>query len=151
MKLFVLRHGQAETFAPSDAARELTEAGRREVRQVLSKSSEELAGVSQMWVSPLVRAQQTADLVGEVTGAVARETSEVLLPESTPTDVVDRLLIDLDQDGDYLLVGHQPLLGELVSGLCGKANGYYPMDTGALARIELDCPALGCGELIWLR
>lgn len=165
MKLFILRHGQAETFAASDAARQLTEPGREEVRQVIRKSADVLAQVKRIWVSPLVRAQQTADVALEVLGCLPRETSDLLLPESTPLDVLERLSAELpaglathdaggiasDGQTSYLLVSHQPLVGELVNGICGKPNGYYPMNTGALALLDLDVPALGCGQLVWLR
>lgn len=151
MKLLILRHGQAEMFAASDADRQLTDAGRAEVRQALRKSKQEVLDVSQMWVSPLLRAQQTADLVTELRGDIPRHTTELLLPESTPMDVMEQLLQDLDSDETYMLVGHQPLLGELVNGLCGKPNGYYPMGTGALAYVAMEVPALGCGHLLWLR
>lgn len=151
MKLLILRHGQAEMFAASDAARQLTDAGHAEVRDVLRKSEKELMEVSQMWVSPLLRAQQTADLVIEARGDIPRHTTDLLLPESTPMDVMEQLLHELSGDQSCMLVGHQPLIGELVNGLCGKPNGYYPMGTGALAHVVMDVPALGCGHLIWLR
>lgn len=138
-------------FAASDADRQLTEAGRHEVREVLRNSDEEVMEISQIWVSPLLRAQQTADLVIEHRGDIPRHTTPLLLPESTPTDVVERLLPQLDSRESYMLVGHQPLIGELVNGLCGKANGYHAMGTGALAHLTMDLPALGCGHLLWLR
>lgn len=138
-------------FAASDADRELTEAGRQEVREVLRKSNKEVMEISRIWVSPLLRAQQTADLVIEHRGDIPRHTTSLLLPESTPTDVMDQLMQELDSGETYMLVGHQPLLGELVNGLCGKPNGYYPMGTGALAHVAMDIPALGCGHLLWLR
>lgn len=138
-------------FAASDADRELTEAGRNEVREVLRKSDREVMEISQIWVSPLLRAQQTADLVMEYRGDIPRHTTSHLLPESTPTDVMEHLVQDLGSGESYMLVGHQPLLGELVNGLCGKPNGYYPMGTGALAHVVMDIPALGCGHLVWLR
>jgi phosphohistidine phosphatase len=153
MKLYILRHGQAEIFAASDAVRQLTPAGREEVRRVIRKSADSLAEIEKIWVSPLLRAQQTADLALELLNEVPRETSDLLLPESTPVDVLNRLSNELPtgHGASYLLVSHQPLVGELVNGICGKPNGYYPMDTGALASLELDVPALGCGHLRWLR
>src|SRR5690606_19104544 len=137
MKLLMLRHGQAEMFAASDAARQLTDAGHAEVRDVLRKSEKELMEVSQMWVSPLLRAQQTADLVIEARGDIPRHTTELLLAESTPTDVMEQLLLELCGHQSYMLVGYKPLIGELVNGLCGKPNGYYPMGTGALAHVVM--------------
>lgn len=149
MKLFILRHGQAEGFAASDAERELTAAGHNELQQVLRSSADELSALAKLWVSPLRRAQQTADVVIDILGPIPRETSDLLLPESSVSDVLE-MLVELEESS-YLLVGHQPVVGELVNALCGKANGYYPMATAALANIELEPPALGCGNLAWLR
>jgi phosphohistidine phosphatase len=148
MKLFILRHGQAENFAASDAARRLTDQGREEVRRVVRKNAELLAGLQQIWVSPLMRAQQTADVVIEEIGHRPRQTSDLLVPESTPAEVLE--MLSSQSEGTYLLVSHQPLVGELVNGICGKPNGFYPMGTGALAYLDLTVPAIGCGELIWL-
>lgn len=149
MRLFVLRHGQAETFAPSDAERNLTQTGRSEVRRVIRRNAKSMSWLDKMWVSPLLRARQTADVVEEELGKLDRETSDLLLPESSPSHVLE--MLSGVEDGTYLLVTHQPLAGELVNGLCGKLNGFYAMDTGALANIKLDVPALGCGDLVWLR
>ena len=61
MKLWLLRHGQAQAEARSDAQRELTPYGREEVLQSL----EHLRGCSldAIFVSPYIRAQQTAALI----------------------------------------------------------------------------------------
>lgn len=149
MKLFILRHGQAENFACSDAERALTDGGRAEVRRVIRRSAGEISPLHHLWVSPLRRAQQTADVVEEELGPAPRETSPLLVPECSAYHVLE--LLSGVEDGTYLLVSHQPLVGELVNGLCGKPNGFYAMDTGALAQVRLDVAAMGCGELVWLR
>lgn len=148
MKLFILRHGQAETYASSDAARKLTPAGRQQVQEVLGRTKSELTGIEKLWVSPLQRAQETADVVEAVLGKLPRVTSDLLLPESTPTDVLE--MLQLLDGGGHMLVSHQPLVGELVNGLCGKSNGFFHMDTGTLAHIDLEIPAIACGRMVWL-
>lgn len=149
MRLFILRHGQAEAFAASDAERELVAAGRSELQRVVRASANELSAVSKLWVSPLRRAQQTADVVTDLLGPIPRETSDLLLPESSVSHALE--MLEGLEASSYLLVSHQPLVGELVNALCGKAQGYYPMGTAALANIELEHPAVGCGNLVWLR
>lgn len=64
MKLWLLRHGEAEAHARSDAQRELTPHGRKEVKQ--SAGHLPGHGVSKIVASPYVRAQQTAQIVREV-------------------------------------------------------------------------------------
>ena len=67
MKLWILRHGEAEPHARSDAQRNLTEHGREQVRQAAAH----LIGqsIDTILVSPYVRAQQTAEIVRKVLGA----------------------------------------------------------------------------------
>ena len=66
MTLWLLRHGEAEARARSDAERPLTERGRKEVR----RCAERLRGRPLQYIlaSPYLRAQQTAEIVREVLG-----------------------------------------------------------------------------------
>jgi len=66
VKLWVLRHGQAEAHAATDAERNLTAHGREEVLG----SAAQLIGkpIDAIIASPYVRAQQTAHLVREALG-----------------------------------------------------------------------------------
>ena len=66
MKVWILRHGEAEGHAPTDAERNLTEHGRAEVL----RSAAHLIGqpLGAIIASPYVRAQQTAQLVRDVLG-----------------------------------------------------------------------------------
>lgn len=66
MKLWVLRHGEAEPRANSDAERRLTAHGREQV----VRSAAHLLGqpLQAIIASPYVRAQQTAALVHETLG-----------------------------------------------------------------------------------
>ncbi|HSC76830.1 MAG TPA: histidine phosphatase family protein, partial [Pseudomonadales bacterium] len=65
MKLFFLRHGQAG-HNRNDDIRELTQQGRDDVRCVANAQHEAMACVQHVLVSPIVRAQQTADIACEV-------------------------------------------------------------------------------------
>lgn len=83
MKLWVLRHGEAESHASSDAQRNLTEHGRQEVLH----SAAHLIGqpISAIIASPYVRAQQTAQLVREALGfAPEIRTVPWLTPDGNP-------------------------------------------------------------------
>ncbi|GAB1258227.1 phosphohistidine phosphatase SixA [Aurantivibrio plasticivorans] len=149
MNLFILRHGEAEASAATDAARRLTPRGEAEVAAVVRKSAKELQAVRQVYVSPYVRAQQTAKIALEVLGDRPIETTELITPDGN-VDGVIRLLESRDLS-NVLLVSHQPLVGELVNGFTGQPPGYYSMATAALASIDLDPIAMGLGDLNWLR
>ncbi|MBW8357266.1 MAG: phosphohistidine phosphatase SixA [Pseudomonas sp.] len=139
MKLWVLRHGQAESHAPTDAQRNLTAHGREEVLG----SAAQLIGqpISAIIASPYVRAQQTAQLVREALGFEAEiRTVSWLTPEANPLLVLQQL----DGADNLLLVSHQPLVGSLIGLLQhGHLRDPQPMNTASLAELEGDWPLAG--------
>jgi phosphohistidine phosphatase len=148
MQVFILRHGEAQLFADSDAERALTSVGYQQTLEILAASKAELSKVTRIVASPYVRAQQTAALVAEML-ALPLETSPLLVPEGNLAEVT-QLLETLSQETP-LLVSHQPLVGTLVDWFCGLPRGRQVMGTSALAAIEADVVAGACGELRWLR
>ncbi len=147
MKLWILRHGEAEAHAPSDAERNLTEHGRGEVL----RSAAHLIGqpISAIIASPYARAQQTAQLVSEALGFEPQiRTVPWLTPDSNPLHVLEKL----DTDADVLLVSHQPLVGSLISLLQhGHLRQPQPMHTGSLAELEGDFPLAGLMSLVGVK
>ncbi|MGL5995210.1 MAG: phosphohistidine phosphatase SixA [Pseudomonas proteolytica] len=143
MKLWVLRHGEAESHACSDAQRNLTEHGRQEVLN----SAAHLIGqpISAIIASPYVRAQQTAQLVREALGFMPEiRTVPWLTPDGNPLQVLEKL----DTDDNVLLVSHQPLVGNLISFLQhGHQRQPQPMHTASLAELEGDFPLAGLMSL----
>ncbi len=150
MKLFILRHGQAEPQKTTDEARELTEKGREDTRRVVSARIAYMQSITEIWASPLVRAQQTAHIAASYFPALKIQTSELIIPESSPAIAMDWLQSINQQNLSILLVSHQPFVGELVNNLCGKPTGFYPMGTSSLAVIEAPVIATAMGELLWL-
>ncbi len=144
MKLWILRHGEAEGHARTDAERNLTEHGRGEVL----RSAAHLIGqpLSAIIASPYVRAQQTAQLVREALGFEAQiRTVPWLTPEGNPVQVLEKL----DADDNVLLVSHQPLVGNLISFLQhGHQRQPQPMYTASLAELEGDFPLAGLMSLV---
>ncbi len=144
MKLWILRHGEAEGHARTDAERNLTEHGRGEVL----RSAAHLIGqpLSAIIASPYVRAQQTAQLVREALGFEAQiRTVPWLTPEGNPVQVLEKL----DTDDNVLLVSHQPLVGNLISFLQhGHQRQPQPMYTASLAELEGDFPLAGLMSLV---
>lgn len=150
MKLYVLRHGRAEPHALTDAQRRLTPSGRQDLARLLTSCRDQLQPLEEVWVSPLLRARQSAEVVSEV------------LDRQLPTQVCDTLVPEADLDGLYqqlyssdcehlMLVTHQPLVGEFVNDLCGTEPGHHYFGTSTLACIDTEFVAAGMGELLWLR
>lgn len=141
MKLWVLRHGEAEPRAASDAERCLTQHGREQVL----RSAARLIGLplQAILVSPYVRAQQTAVLVHD-----ALDFAEPLMtvPWLTPESDVQQVIAQLERLGreHLLLVSHQPLVGALV-GMLEHGHRQQPaaMGTASLAELEGDWPLPG--------
>lgn len=149
MKVWVLRHGEAQARARSDAERELTPHGRDEVLQ----SAAHLMGkpLTRIIASPYVRAQQTAELVRQALGfSEAVVTASWLTPESDPGKVLSQL--DAQQVDDVLLVSHQPLVGELIGlAVHGTYQQPQPMSTASLAELKGDFALAGAMQLLSVR
>lgn len=149
MRLWLLRHGQAVPRAASDAARELTEHGRQEVRQSAAYLLER--PLTTILASPYVRAQQSAALVRETLGfAGVVTTVPWLTPDSDLQDVL-RQLEGYEDGGELLLVTHQPLVGALGGLLVdGHRQAPLPMHTASLAELEGGLLAAGLMNLLSL-
>jgi phosphohistidine phosphatase len=149
MELFIMRHGQAEPFTANDASRQLVEKGRLDVAKIIQNSSLDLHKVKQIWVSPFIRAQQTARIAAEILGSTQLITQHFLTPDNDPLDVVRQLqLIDCDS---LMLVSHQPLVSRLIGFCCGTPADHYAMDTASLACIDFDVPGMNSGYMRWQR
>ncbi|HWT70323.1 MAG TPA: phosphohistidine phosphatase SixA [Pseudomonas sp.] len=134
MKLWVLRHGEAEPHGsqPHDSQRALTDHGREEVL----RSAARLIGqpVTAIYSSPYLRAQQTAQLVRDALGFEPEiRTVDWLTPETDPDKVAEQLV----SVSNVLLVSHNPLVGNLLSYLQHGA-GHPPekVSTAGLAELK---------------
>jgi len=133
--LDLLRHGEAlpATGSGGDAARQLSPLGERDVARV----AEELARLGRRpdraFTSPFPRARKTAAIVlTRLGGGLAPEDLRELVPDHGPGDVVEALAARR-VSGHVLLVGHQPLLGQLAAHLTGGPEPPFP--PGGLVRI----------------
>jgi phosphohistidine phosphatase len=149
VKLWVLRHGEAQAHARSDSQRELTGHGREEVLQ----SAAHLLGkpLTRILASPYVRAQQTAELVRQALGF---SDAVVIVPWLTPESDPGRVLGHLDAYAadDVLLVSHQPLVGALIGlAVHGSHQHPQPMSTASLAELKGEFALAGAMELLSVR
>lgn len=144
MKLWVLRHGEAEPYGSCpDSERVLTAHGREETL----RSAAELIGqpITAIYASPYRRAQETAELVREALGFQPDiRTVEWLTPDNRPQTVAEQLVAV-----DYaLLVSHNPLVGNLLGYLQhGHVQQPEAVKTAGLAELEGDMPLAGAMKL----
>ena len=145
MKLFFLRHGEA-AYNKHDDIRELTARGCDDVKRVAQHQRAALADVQRVFVSPITRAQQTADIVCREAHILAtRETVDWLIHEMPLSEALAALA---RLDGNVLLVGHQPLAGKLVESLCGLHAGASSIGTANLIEMEGDAFISGALHIV---
>lgn len=145
MKIFLVRHGNAEAQASSDRERQLTAGGVEQIRSLLAKlDSSSLSGKG--LVSPYLRARQTAAEIALRYPDLVFEETPMLAPETAPQELLDYL--GQFAGSDLVLVSHNPLLTNLLALLKGSESGpYLHMGTANLACLQTDVVAPACAEL----
>ncbi len=149
MKLYILRHGQAEAMNSSDFERRLTSEGIADVQALGAKLKSEQVSINKAFVSPYVRTQQTFRSLKNHAGlAVEPQTLEMLTPDGAIADVF-QMLAGLAEDDHVLLVTHQPLVSKLVACLVEgsvKEAYQFPMNPASLAEVDIDADAVYPGN-----
>lgn len=142
MEVFVIRHAKAEERDaeawPDDALRPLTRDGAREFERVARRLRDWRPSVDMLLSSGFVRAWDTARILR----AKARWPKPVrtkMLEDSgaAAAPAMATFLGEQPDDARIAVVGHEPMLGELVASLAGEPGG-----------IRLD---LRKGSVAWLR
>jgi phosphohistidine phosphatase len=121
VKVILVRHGDAEADAPEgldDEARALTGRARALLPHHFSNLKMLAGQPDAVFMSPLVRAVQTATLLAEALGYEGpMRAHRYLVPES-PVGAVETLLQG-EGLATMVLVGHQPTMGSLAADLLG--------------------------------
>ncbi|MCW8333068.1 phosphohistidine phosphatase SixA [Vibrio sp. SCSIO 43135] len=150
MKIFIMRHGEAEHFASSDAERPLTERGRDASISVARACREQgFHEFDKVLVSPYLRAQQTWEAIGQHFTAKSVETSEDITPYGQSEQVFDYVsaLIEVENLQSVLLVSHLPLVGYLSAEfVTDMVPPMFP--TSGLMCIDFE-PASQSGQQSW--
>lgn len=150
--LYIMRHGDAVSRAPTDSERPLSDRGRQEAESMIQHLLERPP--ERVLVSPYLRAQQTARIVLEGLNSHGHlpvvETIPYITPDDSPTAAVGKLA-DFTDD-TLLMVSHNPFVSILVGLLTeGHMQGGIPMATASIARITGSEIGLGTGDLDWYK
>jgi phosphohistidine phosphatase len=149
VQLFFVRHadaGNPDTWKGADAARPLSEKGRRQAERLGALLKSLGIEVDAVISSPKVRAADTARIVGDAIGTTVE--IDARLAGGFGLTELRSLLGERGSKARVVLVGHDPDFSDLVASLVGAA---IPLRKGALARIELARePIAGSGTLRWL-
>ncbi|MBI1804181.1 MAG: phosphohistidine phosphatase SixA [Ignavibacteriae bacterium] len=151
MLLLLLRHGDAlDTALDGDALRPLSPHGEEQARAQGNLLQSLALQPDIILTSPLLRAQQTAEIVRQLLGVATISMTEHLTPSSDHRQTVQQLNA-LGKER-VLLVGHEPHLGTFISLLVtGSRNAQIEMKKGSLACVDIEVPVrYGEGNLVWL-
>lgn len=149
MTLYLMRHGIAyerSEWGGSDDSRPLTDDGMirtRAVAKALKKEKKPSFGM--IWSSPLVRARQTAEIVGDVFETKILE-CEALSP-GTNVKILAKSISGKPLPDSVLFVGHEPDFGIMLSDLVGD-DDVHPFKKAAVACLKGDFKA-GAMKLEW--
>lgn len=125
MDLILWRHAEADDTLP-DEARELTARGRKQASRMADWLNPRLPQDVRILVSPAARAVQTARALGR-----GYKETPALAPGASADDV---LAAAAWPDGAYpvLVVGHQPILGQVAMRLLTGQAGDLSVKKGAI-------------------
>lgn len=137
MRLYIIRHGQAEARAATgrDRDRKLTEFGERQAtllgEQFLAREDRPRLIIH----SPFIRAAHTAKLICDLIGCEI-QVHDSLICDSPASAGVD-LIVEYAQHGPLAFVGHNPQLGHLAGLLVGGGRS-VGLRTGEAVRLDVD-------------
>ncbi|MBN2617815.1 MAG: phosphohistidine phosphatase SixA [Spirochaetales bacterium] len=138
MKLYLLRHGDAEIYSQNgDRGRELSDLGRNQSRKAGRYLKDVHPGVVLM--STFVRAKQTLEIVNREGGSCALR--EFVSLDVSPSGSLEDLMIEINtyREDSVCVVGHNPQLSNLIEYLTGEKR---TMGNCSFAEIDLESKKL---------
>lgn len=141
MELILWRHAEAEPAQPgqSDDARALTAKGRKQAARMGEWLDRQLPGNCRILASPALRTVQTAEALGR-----KFRTDAALASESSAERILDAVHWPNGRE-PVLVVGHQPLLGQVAALVISGAKQDWTIRKGSICWIaqkpEDDLPA----------
>ncbi|HSV53991.1 MAG TPA: histidine phosphatase family protein [Burkholderiaceae bacterium] len=128
MDLILWRHAEAEEQAPSgsDLDRSLTSRGEKQASRMATWLDRQLPEGARILASPARRTEQTVLALGRKYKLRAE-----LGPDGTPAQLLE-LVQWPDSKLTFLVVGHQPVLGQTIAQLLGLQEGECAIKKGAL-------------------
>lgn len=125
MDLILWRHAEAEDDAP-DRERKLTAKGRRQAEKVAAWLNERLPDDARILASPTARTQETAAMLKRPFDTVA-----AIGPGASWAAIIEAAGWP-DHSGATVIVGHQPVLGEVAAQLLAGQVSSWSVKKGAL-------------------
>lgn len=157
MKVYVLRHGEAEerttSWAVRDDERPLTRAGIKKFKRSLSGLRAMGLEFHRVLSSPLTRARQTAEIFcAGLNPQGGLEFTSHLSPSGDPRKLIAHLRKYQAKQENVIVVGHEPYLSQLIGKLIwGNENGRVKLKKGGICCLKTGHLKYGpCATLNWL-
>lgn len=134
--LLLMRHGKAESSAPTDADRPLTDRGHAQSRLVGEYLEAQGVRPSRVLVSTAVRTRETWDSVlSAMPGFTGKATFSEDIYSGGGMDILDLVRARKDKHKVIMVIGHEPTISGLARGLAGAES-----DPGSLAQTRIGLP-----------
>jgi phosphohistidine phosphatase len=151
MEVYFLRHGDAgsrETWKGSDESRPLSKEGAARMEREASALASLRLPLDLIITSPLVRAQQTAEIVARRLNLLDALVEDDRLAPGFGAAELGSIMREHRALTALMLVGHEPYFSAIIAGCIG--GGRVECKKGALARVDFQDPASLAGLLVWL-
>lgn len=131
MKIYFIRHGEAEIYAEDDFKRKLTTIGRVKLENSFKAFANRLEDKRsyKIYSSPLERAKETAEILAK------HLDSDFEVKDYLAGGRIKDILKTLDQDGNYILVSHEPFISNWIYQLTGEMK---IVSRGSINFVEID-------------
>jgi len=156
MRIYLFRHGEAltkgDSSVASDPERPLVEEGIRRTRQSAEGLKTMDLSFDIVFTSPWLRALQTAEIVCDVLGIKDKlHEMDQLAGDRSVADVM-LALAKQNQHENVMLVGHNPLLGEIAAYVLSLSTDMQvDLKKSGICVVESDrIPPKSPGTLLWM-
>lgn len=153
MQIYIMRHGEAQTFSPTDEERPLTPRGEQESKDMAHWLMDEqgIGTLDHVLLSPYLRAQQTWNVCASILPhkKISIEQSITPFGDSAWVGEYIRALVKLENISSLLMVSHLPLVGYLTADFVkGMEPPLFP--TSSISCIEFDAHT-DQSTFVWLK
>lgn len=151
MRVILIRHGDADADIPEgleDDARALTTRARLALPGHFAPLAARVGTPNVIFMSPLVRAVQTATLLAHALKYEGpMKTNRTLFPDG-PVGAIEALLAERLGE-TVVLVGHQPSMGSTAAHFLGLGSFPKPVQPGTVIGIDRPDDNLAAGKLLF--
>jgi phosphohistidine phosphatase len=150
MKLYLMRHCEAEAGERMDPTRPLTSVGRDQVRTMAEFLVRQIGRVDMVLCTGFVRGRDTANPMAEALGCENVIETPMLEPNVKPADAWKEIkFLAGEGNEEVLAVAHHPLISDLVEYLTGAKTDDLHYSHGTIVHVH-DQPDAGSTVLAWM-